>query len=404
MCLPGAGGDLDNQRQGENVMSIDVKYRTPSNDDGGVLTPGTVRRLMVAATTLAVCIVGAALYVAHAAFVPIALALLCALILSGPVEALQRLRIPRGLSAAIILLLALATTFGVVSYVWAPAQEWFDRAPLDMETIKLKLSPIAHFVTHVEDLRSSARTIERGSLSPTSPAAGLGMESAPMLIFDATRAAAISTLAFVLVTLFLLIGGPPMLANMAAAMTSELRSGHIIDLIEAVRLEVGRYYAATALINVTFGCAIAGAMALCGMPNPILWGMLAAILNFIPYAGSAATLMVLTLVALVTFDGLGRVVAVMGCYLVIATVVGQILQPMVVGRRLQVNPLLIFLALWFFGVFWGLAGVILSTPILVACKVIAEHADNGAALLKFMGPPPLSSTLLARIRTVAMRS
>ena len=94
----------------------------------------------------------------------------------------------------------------------------------------------------------------------------------------------------------------------------------------------------------------------------------------------------------------------MGCYLVIATVVGQILQPMVVGRRLQVNPLLIFLALWFFGVFWGLAGVILSTPILVACKVIAEHADNGAALLKFMGPPPLSSTLLARIRTVAMRS
>jgi predicted PurR-regulated permease PerM len=374
------------------------------SDDSSVLLPRAARRLMAVATLVAVCIVGAALYIAHAAFVPIALALLCALILSGPVEALQRLRIPRGLSAAIILLLALATSFGVVSYVWAPAQEWFDRAPRDMETIKLKLSPIAHFVTHVEDLRSSARTIERGSLSPLSPAAGMGVESAPMLIFDATRAAAISTLAFVLVTLFLLIGGPPMLANMAAAMTSELRTGHIIDLIEAVRLEVGRYYVATALINVTFGCALAGAMALCGMPNPILWGTLAAILNFIPYAGSAATLIILSLVALVTFDGLGRVIAVISSYLVLSTVVGQILQPLVVGRRLQVNPLLIFLALWFCGVFWGLAGIILSTPILVVCKVVAEHADNGAALLKFMGPAPLSSTLLARIRTVASRS
>ena len=94
----------------------------------------------------------------------------------------------------------------------------------------------------------------------------------------------------------------------------------------------------------------------------------------------------------------------MTSYLVLSTVVGQILQPLVGGRRLQVNPLLIFLALWFCGVFWGLAGIILSTPILVVCKVIAEHADNGAAMLKFMGPPPLSSTLLARIRTVASRS
>jgi predicted PurR-regulated permease PerM len=269
-----------------------------------------------------------------------------------------------------------------------------------METIKLKLSPIAHFVTHVEDLRSSARTIERGSDVGPVVTAGVSAESAPMLIFDATRAAAITTLAFVVVTLFLLIGGPPMLANMAAAMTSDVHSAHIIDLIEKVRREVGRYYVATALINLAFGCATAGAMTLCGMPNPVLWGTLAGVLNFIPYAGSAATLIVLGLVALVTFDGLGRVAAVITSYLVLTTLVGQILQPMVVGRRLQVNPLLIFLALWFCGVFWGLAGIILSTPILVACKVVAEHASNGAALLKFLGPPPLSSAILTRIRKV----
>jgi predicted PurR-regulated permease PerM len=373
------------------------------NDDPRASVPDVWRRLIAANKLVAVCVVGAILYVAHAAFVPIALALLCALILSGPVEALQRFGVPRGLSAAIIVLLALAASFGVVDYVWAPAQQWFDRAPRDMETIKLKLSPVAHFVTHVEDLRSSARTIERGTVSAPLVASGVSAESAPMLIFDATRAAAITTLAFVVVTLFLLVGGPPMLANMAAAMTSDLRSAHIIDLIEKVRLEVGRYYVATAMINVAFGCATAGAMALCGLPNPILWGTLAGVLNFIPYAGSASTLVVLALVALVTFDGLGRVTAVIASYLVLTTLVGQVLQPLVVGRSLQVNPLLIFLALWFGGVFWGLAGIILSTPILVACKVIAEHAENGAALLKFLGPPPVSSVLLTKIRNVATR-
>ena len=373
------------------------------SDDDSILTAGYAHRLMAVNKLVAVCVVGAVLYVGHSAFVPIALALLCTLILSGPVEALQRLGIPRGLSATIILLLALAVSFGVVSYVWAPAQQWFDRAPQDMETIKLKLRPVAHFLAHVEDLRSSARIMERESIGPAPPASGATAESAPLSIFDATRTAAVTTLAFVVVTLFLLIGGPPMLANMAAAMTSDLRSGHIIDLIEAVRLEVGRYYGATALINVAFGCATAGAMALCGMPNPILWGTLAAGLNFIPYAGPALMLVILGLVALVTFDGLGRVTAVVASYLMLAIVVGQILQPLVVGRSLQVNPLLIFLALWFCGVFWGLAGVILSTPILVVCKVIAEHAENGAALLKFLGPPPLSSALLASIRNVAMR-
>ena len=372
-----------------------------ATDDSSFSMQGYCRRMIATNRVVSVCVVAAVLYFAHAAFVPIALALLCALILSGPVETLQRFGVPRGLSAAIILLLVLGVSVGVVGYTWAPAQEWFDRAPRDMETIKLKLSPLAHFVTHVEDLRSSARTIERGSVVTPLEAPGLSVESAPMLIFDATRAAAITTLAFVVVTLFLLVGGPPMLANMAAAMTSDLNSAHIIDLIEKVRLEVGRYYVATALINFVFGCATAGAMAVCGMPNPVLWGTLAGVLNFIPYAGSATTVVVLGLVALVTFDGLGRVVAVVASYMVLTTLVGQILQPLVVGRRLQVNPLLIFLALWFCGVFWGLAGIILSTPILVASKVIAEHADNGAALLKFLGPPPLSSALLAKIRNAA---
>jgi len=153
-----------------------------------------------------------------------------------------------------------------------------------------------------------------------------------------------------------------------------------------MRGEVGRFYVATTLINLCLGCATAGVMTLFGMPTPYLWGILAAVLNFIPYAGSLVTLTVVTLVAIVTFDGIAHVALVAGSYVGLAAIEGQIVQPLFVGRRLEVNPLLIFLALWFGGLFWGIAGIILATPSLVALKVVAEHANNGGAILRFLGP------------------
>jgi predicted PurR-regulated permease PerM len=140
------------------------------------------------------------------------------------------------------------------------------------------------------------------------------------------------------------------------------------------------------LINVGLGFATAFAMMWCGMPNPFLWGTMAGLLNFIPYVGSTTTLIVLTVVAIVSFDGLGRVMAVTGSYLALATIEGQFVQPLLVGRRLRLNPMLVFLALWFGGLFWGAAGIILATPALVALKVVAENANGGQPLLNFLSP------------------
>jgi predicted PurR-regulated permease PerM len=332
---------------------------------------------------------GILFYVAHVAFVPIALALLFALILSGPVEALHKLHVPRGVSAAIILLIVLSLAAGIVNLMWAPTQQWFATAPQTMKVIKRKVSPAVKFLTHVEELRNSAGTIAAPGQStvPAAPAAPtVENGSAPVLILDATRGAAVSLLTFVIVALFLLAGGPPMLARMTAAFVDDLNAAHVLDILEKVRGEVGRFYVTTTMINVGLGCATAGAMMLCGMPTPYLWGVLAAILNFIPYAGPTTTLIVLTLVAFVTFDGIGHVLAVAGSYLGLAMLEGQIVQPLFVGRRLQVNPLLIFLALWFGGLYWGIAGVILATPALVALKVVAENAISGKSVMEFLGP------------------
>ncbi len=343
---------------------------------------------------LALGALGVLLYVAHQAFIPIALALLFALILSGPVEALHKWRVPRSVSAALILAIVLSGVAGMVDLMWAPAQQWFTTAPQTVQTIKSKLAPATRFIAHVEDVFASAGSIGAGGRQ-RAPAQRVSAppdpSGAPVLIFDATRGAVASVVTFVIITLFLLAGGPPMLARMTAAFVDDLNSAHVLDVIEKVRSEVGRFYVATTIINLGLGCATAGMMLLWGMPTPYLWGILAAVLNFIPYAGSVATLTVVTLVAIVTFDGIAHVAAVAGSYVLLAAIEGQIVQPLFVGRRLAVNPLLIFLALWFGGLFWGIAGVVLATPSLVALKVVAEHAINGRAILRFLGPndPPV---------------
>src|SRR5579863_358363 len=343
---------------------------------------------LTASKLLVLMAVGVFLYVGHFAFIPIALALLFALILSGPVEALYRLHVPRSLSATIILIVVFGLLAGVVNLMWAPAQHWFAAAPQTMRVIKRKVSPAMKFIYHVEELRSSAGNIGAPASSAAAPAAPAAAdnESGPVLILDATREAMVGVLTFVIVTLFLLAGGPPMLARMTAAFVDDLNAGHVLAIIEKVRGEVGRFYVTTALINVGLGLATAGVMMLCGMPTPFLWGVIAAALNFIPYAGSTVTLIVVTLVAFVTFDGIGHVLAVAGSYLLLAMLEGQIVQPLFVGRRLKINPLLIFLALWFGGLFWGIAGVVLATPALLTLKVIAEHAISGKSVMEFLGP------------------
>jgi predicted PurR-regulated permease PerM len=201
-----------------------------------------------------------------------------------------------------------------------------------------------------------------------------------------TRTALVATMTVIILTLFFLAGGPPMLVRMTGALAGDVHSTHVLKVIDAVRREVGRYYATIALINVGLALATGFAMTALGMPNPILWGVLAGVLNFIPYVGSATTLLVLTIVAFVSFDGIGRVLAVAATYLGLATIEGQIVQPLLVGHRLDLSPVIVFLALWVGGWFWGIAGIVMAVPGLVALKVVAEHSERGLPLLEFLSP------------------
>ena len=334
---------------------------------------------------------GVLLYVGHFAFIPIALALLLALVLSAPVEALYKRGVPRGLSSFIILGIALGIIGCAVGLLWRPVQYWYGDAPHTIRTVKQKFAPVARMIGRIEEISAAAGSI--GSASAAHPSARIVPQpaNAPVAaavpgVVDSSLGAAISSLTVVILTLFLLTGGPPMLARMTAAFADHLNASRVLIIIEAVRGELGRFYASTALVNVGLGVVTTMAMLLWGMPTPYVWGVLAAILNFIPYAGPSTTLVIVTLVAAMSFADVPRILGVAGTYLAIAGIEGQVVQPLFVGRRLDINPLLIFLGLWLGGLFWGIAGVLLATPLLVALKVVAEHARGGRAVLEFLGP------------------
>jgi predicted PurR-regulated permease PerM len=333
--------------------------------------------------------VGALLYFAHVAFVPIALALLISLVLSGPVEALHERRVPRSLSAVLLIAAILGLMAATVDLLSEPAQKWFAAAPHTVRMIERKIRPFEQVMARIGELRASAGNIgaapQSGQPGMEAPAP-VPQDSGPAMLLDGARTVVLSCMTVIILTLFLLAGGPPMLARMTAAFASDLKSAHILAVIEKLRAEVGRFYVTTALINMGVGIATTCAMMFCGMPNPFLWGTMAAVFNFIPYAGPTASLIVLTTVAIISFDGLGHAFAVAGSFLAIAAVEGHFVQPLLVGRRLQLNPLLVFLALWFGGLFWGIAGIILATPTLVAIKVVAGGAANCGQLLDFLSP------------------
>jgi len=340
---------------------------------------------------LTICFAVAALRIGRELLVPVVLALLITLVLSGIVEFLRRYGIPRGLSAVVLLVLIGAALGGMLHAVWPPAQQWIASAPRVLRTIDHKTRPAQSMVRRIDAIarRASALTV-----SGDPPAAGTAVVTPPpataVSAMDVVQGTSGVVAAFLMggaLTLLLLAAGPPTLARMTAPVAGDGRAIHVLRVIEAIRLEVGRYYGTLAVINLAFGAITALVMWLLGMPNPMLWGALAGVLNFIPYLGCASTLAILTIVAFVSFDRISQTVLVAASFLMLAAVEGHLVEPIFLGRRLDLNPIVVLVALWVGAWVWGIAGVVVALPILVATKVAAAHNDNGGAVVRFLSPP-----------------
>lgn len=343
------------------------------------------QRVMKATTLLAFLAVGAILYFAAAAFIPVVLALFLALLLSPAVDALQRMRLPRTAAAAIVVLAIILAGAAVVDAISAPAKQWFARAPQTIHKIELRIRPVRAVIAQVDAVTQRAGQLAQGPHAAAAPLAPAN--SGGSYAFEMTQSL-LESLTIIPLTLFFLAGGPPLLARMAASLAGSQRSAAALRVTEAIRAELGRYYATIALINLGLGIATAAAMAALHMPNALLWGTLAAVLNFIPFLGPVTTIVILAIASVVTFSNIGQILAVPGAFLGLHLVESQLVQPLFIGHRLELSALIILLAVWFGFWFWGIAGIVLAVPALVALKVAAQHLEGWHSVREFLSPNP----------------
>jgi len=342
-------------------------------------------KLIKAVWLVAIMGVGAVLYFAQDVFIPVAVALFLALLLTPAVDTLQRWRMRRGLAVTLVAFVVFALAAVAINTVWTPATEWLARAPQTMRKIDPRLQPLREMFDRFDDVAQRAGRLTQGgsvvSGKPTivTPVAG---ESTAIALTKSF----IGSLTVIPLTLFFLLGGPPLLARMGASLSGSEASARALRLTEAIRQEVGRYFGTIALINFGLGCATALCLYALGMPNAILWGVLAAVFNFVPYLGPIAAFFIISIAALLTFANTGRALAVSGVFLCLHLIEGQLIQPLTVGRRFEVNALVVLLAVWFGYGFWGIPGMLLATPVLVALKVTAQYQPSWRTVRDFLTP------------------
>lgn len=335
---------------------------------------------------LAIIAVGCVLHFGRAAFIPIALAILLTLLLWPIVDALHRRLLPRAAAAAFVMLSVVAIAGFTAQAVWTPARAWLDRAPETFAVIERKIRPLAGLVQKLEGVTTRATRL--GDAEPERTMQEVVITARRDGVITISRSIAVATVTVLILSFFLLAGGPRTVAHIAECLANRAGATRVLALADAVRRDVSRYVGTVALINLGLGTATALVMAAWGMPSPILWGTMAALLNFIPYVGSAITLLAITAASLVVFDDVGQGIAVGASYLLLTTIEGQLVQPLLVGRRLNISPIAVFLALWFGGWFWGIAGMLLAVPTLVGIKAAATHVPSWNMVAALLGPAP----------------
>src|SRR5215211_2219598 len=348
---------------------------------------GNLRAIRIALTGVFIIALVGLIYFARDFLLPVFLAFLLALTLSPIVRYLQKRGIAPGLTA-LVLVLFVVSGFSAGAYLLSdPVSEWVARAPEISQKIQQKLYTFRRPMEAVAKASEQVRTITEGTSSPTVQKVvvqqpGL-LSRAASNIVSAVSTAAVT---FVLL-LFLLASGPMFYEKMINVLPNFRDKKRALAIAYDVEKEVSQYLLTITIINILFGVYIAAAMTLAGMPNPILWGVAATLLNYIPYIGALAGIIMVSVVALISFDSITYATIPPLLYLAGAVMEGQILTPIFLGRRLELNSvaIFIFVALWSW--LWGIVGAIIAVPLLVSIKVFCDHFEQMSAFGEFLSGP-----------------
>jgi predicted PurR-regulated permease PerM len=239
--------------------------------------------------------------------------------------------------------------------------------------------------TSIIEARMAAETVEKvarvdGGPPPSEVTVTVKEPSLANRIVTTTRAAARHAVEVIFLLFFLLAYGETFYRKLLTIPDHLRAKVRVVRITTEIQREVSSFLLTITCINAGLGAATAVAMAALSMPNPVLWGGLTAVMNFVPYVGSSITLLVLTFVAILTFDTLARALLVPAVFLALATIEGQVISPIIVGRRMALSPLVIGIALMAGAWIWGAVGMLIAVPVLAIARIVCAHDEQLAPL------------------------
>jgi predicted PurR-regulated permease PerM len=324
------------------------------------------------------------LYFARPVILPLVLACVAGMTLKPLIRWLSGWRIPPALSAAVVLVVLVAGISVGFIQLGRPALAWMNDAPEHMAELRLRaqkhfprIARVSAAASAVNNLGATEAEKAAQQKTPTIEVSESRNTSALVNWTGSFLAGAGETL----VLLYLLLAsGDMFLQKLVHLMPTLSDKKRAVEISHEIQQNISNYLFSVTLINLGLGLVVSVGLYFMGVPNAVMWGMLVAVLNFVPYFGPVAGIILLATVGLLTFDSLGKGLLPPAWYLLLHLLEANFITPMLLGRRFTLNPVVIFVFLIFSTWLWGVPGALLSVPLLVSIKVICDRVPSLSAI------------------------
>ena len=326
------------------------------------------------------------LYFARGFLIPIVFATLLNFLLSPLIRRMARLHIKPPIGAGIVVVSVLLGLGWGTYELATPAQRWAAVAPASFAKAQQKLRGIIRPMQQVSRNVEQAASAAVGESSTKKPE--VVVQSGPSLtsrVFGTTQRVVAALVEIAILLYFLLAGGDLFLQKLIKVLPTVGDKVKAVEIARAIEATVSAYLTTTLLVNVVEGAMVAAVLWLLGMPSAILWGVIVFCLEFVPYLGAAAAVVLLGVAGLSAFDELGRALLVPGSFLAINVLQSNLVTPLLLGHRLTLNPVAIFTGLAFFYWIWGVPGAFLAVPLLATFKIFCDNVESLTAIGEFLG-------------------
>lgn len=330
--------------------------------------------------------------------VPVVMAFLLSMVFAPVRRFFDRRGVPSGVSSLVIVLLMLSSFLGIVTALALPVSTWVDNAPKIERQVEQKFRQLSASINGLYEANESLKKVTNPDSKKVTEVEVA--DDGPLTNIATLAPNLITQFVFTLVLLlFLLASGDMFYEKLVHVMPTLKDKRQAVRIVYGIERQLSQYLMTITAINAGLGVSVGVAMWLLDMPSPLVFGVIAFVFNFIPYLGAVAGIAIAGGVALVGFDGFSWSLIVAGVYFLLTAIEGQFVTPLFVGRKLQINTVMVFLAVSFWAWLWSAVGMIVAVPLLVAIKTFCDHIEQLHHLGDFLSvrhaelePPAKSDT------------